>query len=428
MRVLNFILIVLILPLAVLAQDIEIFGYFEPQLMVAKIKDDLVQMSSNKLRVDLKYQPGEQFTFGANFDYITYHGKTKWDILEYLPENVVNEASQINFLGYEVNPYLYPYENRQFLDNAYLKISFKRADVTIGKQQISLGTGYVWNPTDVFNKKEIIDPTYEQPGHNAFRLDVPIKGNWGFTALYAPTDDWKYSDLLIKLQGNLLHFDFSILGIQKNWNFTDARIFDFINMNFYQLNTKRHILGADFAGEILGIGVWGEYARNWIKIDNDIWNDYLTHFNQFYFQSGGEVPQLMSIKKDYQEWVLGFDYTFDFQTYVMCEFYRNTFAKADEHQYNFNDWMHYFLAETKTITQDQLYLFIQHPLTDLINIRCSGIYSMSDGSAGMVPMITYNIFENVDLTAIGNYFFGKQGTAYAENLGNGGILRARVYF
>ncbi len=103
MRVLNFILIVLILPLAVLAQDIEIFGYFEPQLMVAKIKDDFVQMSSNKLRVDLKYQPGEQFTFGANFDYITYHGKTKWDILEYLPENVVNEASQIDFLGYEIN-------------------------------------------------------------------------------------------------------------------------------------------------------------------------------------------------------------------------------------------------------------------------------------------------------------------------------------
>ena len=31
----------------------------------------------------------------------------------------------------------------------------------MGKQQISLGTGYVWNPTDVFNIKELFDPTYE---------------------------------------------------------------------------------------------------------------------------------------------------------------------------------------------------------------------------------------------------------------------------
>jgi len=84
------------------------------------------------------------------------------------------------------------------------------------------------------------------------------------------------------------------------------------------------------------------------------------------------------------------DYTFDFQTYIMCEFYRNTSAKSDYKRYNFNDWMQLLSAETKSITRDQVYLFVQHPLTDLINIGTSYIISLSDNSSAFIPMVTYN--------------------------------------
>ena len=420
------VLLIVINPQASKSQQAEIFGYFEPQLMGAKIGSEFYQLASNKLRIDLQAALSDNVSFGANFDFITYHGKTKWDVIQFLPESVQNEVPTFSFFGSEINPYILPFENRQFLYNAFVKLSFKYVDLTIGKQQLSMGTGYVWNPTDVFNKKDIIDPTYEQPGHNAARLDVPIKGNFSFTGIYSPTDNWKNTDLLFKLKGQLLHFDVSILAIQKQWKFTDARLFDLVEMNFYQLNTMRHIWGADFAGELLGLGVWGEFAKNIIKISNKNWTDYQIELNNLNYYGLSATP--MDMKKDYYELVLGMDYTFDFQTYVMAEFYRNSFAKNDFHNYGLNDWFQLLLAETKTITQDQIYLLIKHPLSDLIDLYCSSIYSFSDESYALVPMLTYNVFENVDLTVIGNYYFGKEGTAYAKNLGNGGIIRLRTYF
>ena len=155
-----------------LTQELEVFGYFEPQLMLARINNETYQLSSNKLRVDLQWKASENVAFGANFDYITYHGKTEWDILDYLPENIQDEVPSTSLFGYDFNPYVIAFSERSFLDNAYVKLMFDHADVTVGKQQLSFGTGYVWNPTDVFNQKDITDPTYEQPGHNAVRLDL----------------------------------------------------------------------------------------------------------------------------------------------------------------------------------------------------------------------------------------------------------------
>ncbi len=86
------------------------------------------------------------------------------------------------------------------------------------------------------------------------------------------------------------------------------------------------------------------------------------------------------------------------------------------------------MAESKAMSRDQLYCFIQHPATDLINIASSAVFSLSDNSFGIIPIVAYNIFENVDVNLFLNFYFGKEGTAYAKNLGNGGMIRAKVYF
>lgn len=426
------VLLVLILSNLSFAQQLEIFGYFEPQLMDAKVGSENYQMSSNKLRIDLKYQPSDKVTFAANFDYIAYHGKTQWDILKFLPGHVANEAFSLNYLGYEINPYILPFDDRQFLDNAFLKLSFKLADLTLGKQQLSMGAGYVWNPTDVFNQKDVIDPTYEQPGHNAFRLDMPIKNSFGLTAIYAPTDNWHSTDLLLKLKGRLAHFDLSLLAIQKQWKNSDFRVFDLVSTNFYQLESKRLIFGGDIVGELLGIGVWGEFSKTKVTIKDDDYKNYISYWNQYFTHMPGlPIGQMiypLNLKNNYYELVIGADYTFDFHTYIMAEFYRNTAAKTEYRNYTLNDWMQFLSAETKTITRDQVYLLINHPLTDLIELGCSTIYSFCDKSAALIPMLTYNVFENVDFTLIGNFYLGEPGAAYATNLGNGGLLRARIYF
>jgi len=378
-----------------LAQNgVEIFGYFESQIMGTKLNNDFIQLYSNKLRLDLKSNLSKNITFAANFNYITYHGKTKWNILDFLPADAVAEVPP----GMEAF-YILPFENRHFLDNAFIKLSFKQFDLTVGKQQISLGTGYVWNPIDVFNRKDVLDPTYEQPGHNAMRLDIPLGSMSTVTTLFSPEDNWENSAKLLQFKGQISHFDFSLNAIEKTWCFHDYKQFDFNSMNFLEIPERRRLLGASTAGELFGLGVWAEYAYNWMKIS-----------------------------EDFYELVVGTDYTFDFQTYLMIEYYRNTLGKTDYTQYNLNDWMRLLTTEQKAISRDQIYLFIQHPATDLLNIGLSTLYGLSDNSFALIPTMNYSFSDNVEIFAYLNLNFGSEGKIFSRKMGNGGLIRVRAYF
>ena len=388
---------------SLIAQDkVELFGYFESQAMGTGVKNEFLLLYSNKLRVDLKSSLSEKVTFAANFDYITFHGKTEWNILDFLPPDAIAEVPA----GTEPF-YVFSYSDRHFLDNAYIKLSFKHFDLTVGKQQISLGTGYVWNPTDVFNIKELFDPTYEQPGHNALRLDIPLGSMYTLTTLFSPEDTWKDSAKLIQIKGRISRFDYSLIGIEKVWLFHDYTRFDDENMNFLELPGKRQLLGASTAGELLGLGVWAEYAYNWMEYSEDF-REYAVG--------------------DFSELVVGTDYTFNFQTYMMIEYYRNTLGKTDYEQYNLNDWMRMITLEQKALSRDQDYAFIQHPATDLMSVGISTIYSVSDKSLTLVPTLNYSFSDNVEIFAYLYFNIGKDGKVFAKTMGNGGMIRARVYF
>ncbi|MFC1726741.1 hypothetical protein ACFL4T_14050 [candidate division KSB1 bacterium] len=395
MRKSIFLFIIILLCASLHAQEkVEIYGYFESQVMGAKVKKDLFQLYTNKLRVDLKSELTDNITFAANFDYITYHGKKNWNILDFLSSGITSQIPET------MNPfYVIPFSDRNFLDNAYIKVAFEGWDLTVGKQQISLGTGYVWNPTDVFNIKDVLDPSYEQPGHNAARVDIPVGTDYTLTALYSPEDTWNTSGKLIQFKGRISRFDYAVTGIEKSWLYHDYTSFDLQRMNFSGLPEKRRLLGLSTAGELLGLGVWAEYAKN-----------------------------DMEHSQDFYEVVIGGDYTFDFQTYVMVEFYRNSLGKSDYMQYDLNDWMRQFAAEQKSISKDQFYTYLQHPVSDFISLGASCIYSISDKSMALVPTVNYSFSENMEIISYLNFNFGKEGKVFGKNTGSGGMLRARIYF
>ncbi|MEE9502406.1 MAG: hypothetical protein V3V48_10045 [Candidatus Aminicenantaceae bacterium] len=380
---------------SLMAQDkVELFGYYESQILGTQLNGEFYQLFTNKLRVDLKSDFSDNITFAANFDYIHYLGKTEWNVLDFLSDDVTSTIPEDM-----QSLYVIAFSSDTFLDNAYIKFSFKPFDLILGKQQISLGTGYVWNPTDVFNIKDVLDPTYEQPGHTALRLDIPLSPAYTLTALYAPEETWEKSTKLLQLKGAISHFDYNIIAVERVWPFHDYTEFDTENMNFVDVSEKRKMLGGSTVGELLGLGVWAEYAYNWME------------------KSG-----------DFYELVVGGDYTFDFQTYVMMEYYRNTLGKSDYKDYDINDWMRFLAAEQKAICRDQAYIFAQHPATDLLNIGLQTVYCISDNSVAFVPTLVYSLSDNVEVYAYLNINLGKEGTVYSKNMGNGGLIRVRAYF
>jgi hypothetical protein len=96
--------------------------------------------------------------------------------------------------------------------------------------------------------------------------------------------------------------------------------------------------------------------------------------------------------------------------------------------YNLNDWMRLLAMEQKSITRDQLYVFIQHPATDLLNIGLSTIYSLSDKSMALVPTLSYSFSDNVEIFAYLNLNIGQEGKVFSKEMGNGGLIRVRIYF
>ena len=366
--------------------QVEVYGYFEPQYAGIYLDTMYYQQSYTKLRVDMTTAV-KHTEFGADIIYLLYFGARQWNILDFLPQRIVSA----------VPPELYPYyefilNDTVYLDNAYARLSFGRFAVTAGKQQISLGTGYFTNPIDVFNTKDALDPTYEQPGHYAVRLDWYPGYRFNWTCLYSPVEyDWENSGKLIRAKLGLGHFDVSATGYQYQYRTTDFYTFSVTQQ-------RRTLLGIDVVGELLGLGVWGEGAYNVLDSDDD-----------------------------FCEFVIGGDYTFESGLYTMIEYHHNSLGSPTD-QYDLNDWMRFITGETKTIAQDQMYGRIHYPLTDLLLIGGSVLFCITDQSAAFVPMVYYSLFENVELTGMLNVYVGEEGKNYSSQLGSGGFVRANVYF
>ena len=376
----------LVIPVAN-AQELDVFGYFEPQFILLYREGESYQMNSDKLRVDLESSVSG-VEFGANLVYTLYYGKRNWNLLDFLPSEIVDTvpSGMHSYFRYTFNDTLY-------LDNVYVRMSNSRIACTFGKQQISFGTGYFSNPVDVFNSKDALDPTYEQTGHNGVRLDIMLRDRVNVMFLYSPIEgDWINSGKLFRFKIGLGHFDFAFTGYEFQEWLTDL----YLPPGNLE---RRRLAGLEFVGELFGMGVWGEGAYNFMETSDD-----------FY------------------EFLLGTDYTFESALYFLLEYHRNERGKASYEDYNINDWLRFYLGESKSICQDQLYAMISYPITDLISLQLLSIFSINDGSAAVVPVIDYNIFENVDLSIMGNVFTGGEGKAYNSRLGNGVILRARVYF
>lgn len=366
---------------------IDMFGYWEPQYMGADISGDYHNVVTNKLRLDTVIEYSETLSFGANCNLLFYNGRTTWNLLDFIPVSVSRDIAGQDRVYYE-----FDYENDIILDNAFMKIALKQADIIIGRQQISPGTGYAWNPTDIFNRKEMADPTYEQPGHNALRLEIPFEARTTLIMIYETDDDFEDSAKLVRMKTGYGRFDYSLIFISS-----EREVIDFTD--FSSLKQERLMAGVDLAGELLGLGTWCEYAYN--------------------FTDKGA---------DSAETVVGLDYTYTNGIYIMGEYYRNTEGETDHTEYDINTWMRFLTAQTKVVCRDQVYAMASFPLTDFITPATAAIISLNDSSLSLMPSMNYSMLENLELQLIINVACGKAGTVFDSNLGSGAIFRMKLYF
>jgi hypothetical protein len=376
-----------------IGQELEFSGYYENQLTVQELREETYLQDTNKLRLDLSAEVSENVSFTADYVYRTYHGETEFNAFDFIPDSVIADyADEMQVPVDSLRPeFAFEYEDENFLDNAYVTIYLQKATIRVGKQQLPWGSGYTWNPTDVFNEKDILDPTYEKPGVEAYKLEVPFGGEGMLTGILSPGDDWAASTKAAKVKQHFLGFDLSVSFVEKQQN-------DFDYFTFTESAERRRLYGGDFSGELFGLGVWGEGAYNQME-DRDNYGQYL----------------------------IGLDYTFESELYVMVEFYRNELGDADKDAYDINDWMRLLDADGENLAQDYVFLGQRYPLTELLNWSNYVMCNINDGSGIFYPWFDYSFNDNTELNLVGLIPWGETDSEFGES-GVGGFFRVKIYF
>ncbi len=380
-------LLALACPGAALAQDVDISGYYEHTLQLLRGKGgktDLIDAS--KLRVDLSSGLGSSIEFRANVNFLAYHSDLEQDIAPYLPDAVVRDLEAAGF------PTTYTMEgSRTWLDNAFLSWTSGGLSVRAGKQQLSWGPAYSFNPTDLFHRKDPLDPTYEKEGVAALRMDY----RWGIggqvSVITAPRGDFESSGYAVRLGTHLSSIGYDVA-------FTAHQVEDTTGLDpstLLPVRQRRRAQGIELSGALLGTGVWLE-----------------GNYNQ------------MELEEDFARVAFGMDYTTVGGTYLMGEALYNGRAER-QNPYPTHDWLSglYYgepvgrwwiltgaRRDMSALTATELYLF-----------------SSPDGSFALNPRFEASIAQNADLLLFGGFTFGTEDGVYPPGL-TFLVARATVYF
>ena len=374
-------LIIVLFPVIAFTQ-VDIFGYYETEFDHIQLANKSYNFSYNKLRLALESRPGENVKIGANINFRLFNGKTEFNIFDFLPM----DSGEIN--GETISSLSEPLLDEMYLDNIYLRTSFQLFDFTIGKQPISLGTGYAWNPLDIFNRKDLIDPTYEQAGINALRIEIPVMDGGTLDIIIEPDSTWDMSSKLIQLKSSLGSFDFSLNGGNQYHLIPDGNSGYAYDHVFFG--------GGSIVGELWEFGLWGE----------TLWS--LAADNNF-----GEV-------------VFGIDHTFNNGVYLMTEYFHNSLG-AEKNEVTFDHYLYNFSGETHSLMQNYLFAMGMYNLTNYISGSLLVFGNLDDQSFILAPQLNWDAFEDVTLGAWVSQSFGENNSEFGiQDLAL--RFRLRAYF
>ncbi len=374
----------MLLTLSLVALNVDVSGQYENSLYPQMFDTSMKMTDLNKLRLDLSGSIDDNIDFQANYNIELYDGKRTILASECIPEDVLLEyADSMNVPVEDLDQiFYYKYDNRYYLDNANITIYWKQFDLRVGRQLIPWGTGYSRNPTDCFHQKNILDPTYDKEGINAFKLDYNLDLNTTVTAIMNSAEDWEASKRAIKIRSKVLDYDFSLSYVRMAQASHES-------INQY---------GSDVSGQLFGLGVWAEAA----------------------YRTGNEID-------DYLQLLAGSDYTFENGLYFMAEYYRNNNGQTDRDDYTFDDWANYLEGTSESLGRDYGFAMIQYPLTELMNGSFYASYNLNDGSAILYPWVDFTLGDNIETDIVLYIPIGSKNSEYGVS-DVGGLLRIRAFF
>jgi len=346
----------ILLPCLALA-EFQLNGYYENDLIgVAKRTGGGIVGDVNTLRLRIDWPVQET---------INLHLEPEYDLLiasETLPLTNTQGLDQLVW------------------DRAYAKFYLPQADITLGKQLIAWGTGYIWNPTDVLNPFTLSFAVEEEDKQDviATRCEVPLGPAEGIDAYIVGGEEWVNTTKGIKAKMNLSDYDLSVSYVSEG--------------------TSSWQVGFDLAGELLGLGVRSEVALI-----------SPTNVNR-YFKS-----------------VWGANYTFENGWLVDVEYFFNGAGNKDKANY---DWTNYLAGNINQLGMDYYYLGANKMLDEITNLKFSLLFNADDLSHIFYPSYSRNVAQNLDWSFEAMLTGGEPGSEYkpTDAIDPSGFIGSNIIF
>ncbi|MCF7840220.1 MAG: hypothetical protein K9N22_05530 [Candidatus Marinimicrobia bacterium] len=387
------------IPLLLVAQPVW-FGYFESNLDGFGMSNESFATGYHKLRLDLEATPSRRVTIGANVNAQRYFGETTYNLADFVPPTVF-----INSLG-GVLDFPVIFSDSTYLDNLYARVALGKMDITLGKQQLSFGPGYVWNPTDIFNFKQLLDPTYEQTGVTAIRLAWQAKNWLRIDVVTQPENSWQHSTKYLQVKVNAPFGDLTLNGGQYLWSKMEIRPALILPVEpgappfaILENTTRRTLVGGSLNGEIAGMGIWIEGAQNRFSADS----------------------------LNFYELSAGVDYTFTNGLYLMGEGLVNSDGVTTIDSLDLSRFLQYFQGDIHSLYQHYLFLQMAYPLTGLLSGSALGYVNLDDKSWIVSPTLSYSVSDNVVLEGMFSWMGGGNDTEFGIQQWQSRV-RMKAYF
>ena len=430
---------------------LEIWGSFESRSGLETPSDTTWWTGRNRIRLDFDSEIARNTTFRSDIVLLNYYGKSDFSLFEYMPPGVSSELDTITAfwadryfepaMADSVSDYLDAIRDQVFriymfdtifLDNAYLSLNYSKLDFRVGLQQLPWGTGYAWNPTDLFNKKTVIDPEADKPGVPAVRADYELGSSGSLTGIFRPEERIGWSAFALRTDWSLGGFDAGFSAVERHrltvpWGellypetkidttsfpgdtlysaeYPDLDLRFVPSFPYFQVagnREKERMIAMDAVGELFGLGIWAEGG--------------------YFFRESGEIYRFL----------LGCDYTASLlpgtdapSTYMLFEYLYNSEGVSDPSAV---DWLSYISGERLTLGSSYFFSALSHPFADLVTGWLYTVVSLDDSSLMVMPRLIVSLMDDVELEIAMTTFWGTENTEFGF-MEHGGYIGLKGYF
>ena len=351
----------------------ELFLYYQPRTKYPGIENDYFYSNVIHNRLNFRWYTNSHLTFGVDVRNRLFAGTMISD-LPFYKSTIDFDPGHFNLA--KVVESGNSWFLHSMIDRAWMEYTGAKWQITLGRQRVNWGMNLVWNPNDLFNTFSYFDYDYEErPGCDALRVkyfeDATSSLEFAFKAGHGEEEN-TYAFLYRFLAGN---YDFQFLTGQTG---------------------PDNVAGIGWAGDIRGGGFRGEVS--------------------WFFPRNGGVHSNESVIASTSG-----DYTFRNNLYIHGGFLFNsqdTILSKGLPLFDLN-----LSVKNMSLAKYSCFLQASYPITPLFKAGAASILNLEDGSLYVGPEINWSLSNNVELSFIGQLFFGDQKTEYGDT---GKAISARL--